>query len=64
VFRDGADFVHVFLNLAADDAVVLTGTPAFQAFAKGVPERTLAPPDQILISAELVDSYGFQAPRT
>jgi hypothetical protein len=36
LFRDGVDFVHLFVNLRDDDSGVLTDLPTFQAFAKNV----------------------------
>ena len=36
LFRDGQDFVHLFVNTAADDSDALTELPSFKAFAKDV----------------------------
>lgn len=59
LLRDGNDFTHVFLNLKADDAAVLTETPAFKAFSKEIKERCEVQPDAQRVAATLVDSYGF-----
>ena len=60
LFRDGNDFIHVFLNLKADDAAVLTELPAFKAFGEGAKERYEAEPNVTRLAATLVDSYGFR----
>jgi len=59
LFRDGDDFLHVFLNLKDDDSASVTELPTFKAFGQNISERTLAPPDTTRLSVSLVDSYGF-----
>lgn len=59
LFRDGVDFVHLFVNLREDDAGVLTDLPTFQAFAKDVNDRSEAPPEPTRLSMKLLASYGF-----
>jgi hypothetical protein len=59
LFRDGNDFIHVFLNLRADDPAPVTELPAFKAFSQEIKERCEVQPDANRIIASLVDSYGF-----
>ena len=59
LFRDGDDFVHLFVNLQADDAGALTDLPSFKAYAENVLERCEAPPEQTRLSVRLLDSYGL-----
>ncbi|HKE93417.1 MAG TPA: hypothetical protein VKB34_03855 [Povalibacter sp.] len=61
LFRDGNEFVHVFLNLKEDDGAPVTGLSAFKAFEKGMTERCEVPPDVTRLAVKLVDSYGFGA---
>ena len=60
LFRNGADFVHVFINMAREDSEVLTGLPSFKAFSEGAAGRYLAPPEVTRLDLNLVDSYGFR----
>jgi len=59
LFRDGVDFVHVFVNLREDDSSAVTELPSFKAFAKAIEARCAAPPDQMRLSVGLLASYGF-----
>lgn len=59
VFRDGADFVHLFVNLREDDSAAVTELPTFKAFAKDVDDRSEASPEITRMSLELVASHGF-----
>jgi hypothetical protein len=59
LLRDGNDFIHVFLNLKADDAGVLTELPTFKSFQKDIKERCEVEPNATRLAATLVDSYGF-----
>ena len=61
LFRDGNEFMHVFLNLKADESAAVTELPAFKAFEKGIVERCEVPPKATRVAAQLVDSYGFGA---
>jgi quinol monooxygenase YgiN len=63
LFRDGDQFIHVFLNLKADESAPVTELPAFKAFEKGVAERCEAPPNVTRLATQLVDCYGFGASR-
>jgi hypothetical protein len=59
LFRDGDNFVHVFVNLRGDDSGVLTDLPSFKAFSEGGSDRHVAPPEIIRLDLKLVESYGF-----
>lgn len=61
LFRDGNEFVHVFVNLKADDAAPLTELPAFKTFTAGIEERCEVQPTPMRLAAQLVESYGFRA---
>jgi quinol monooxygenase YgiN len=61
LFRDGVDFVHLFVNGQADDSDVLTELPAFKAYAKNVLERCEKPPEVTRLSLNLLDSYGLSS---
>jgi hypothetical protein len=64
LFRDGNEFVHVFLNLKADESAPVTDLPAFKAFEKGILERCEVPPKPTRMAANLVDYFGFGAAAT
>ena len=59
LFRDGMDFVHVFINLQADDSNALTELPSFKAYAKDIIERCQEPPEQTRLGVRLLESYGL-----
>jgi hypothetical protein len=59
LFRDGLDFVHVFINTKADDSNALTEIPSFKAFAKEASGRCEAPPDVTRLDLHLLESYGL-----
>lgn len=59
LFRDGAEFVHLFVNAAADDSAAVTELPSFKAYAKGVADRCEAPPEPLRFSLSLLESYGL-----
>jgi hypothetical protein len=59
LFRDGADFVHLFVNAETDDASALTELPSFKAYAKDVLARCEAPPEQTRLRLRLLESYGL-----
>jgi hypothetical protein len=63
LFRDGPDFLHVFLNLKDADADVLTGLPSFKAFSAGGSERYESAPEILRLDLGLVEAYGFTAAR-
>ena len=59
LFRNGADFVHLFVNLRDDESDSLTELPAFKAFTQDIGERYETPPEPLRLSVNLLDSYGF-----
>ncbi|NYT42895.1 hypothetical protein HZY97_19130 [Sphingomonas sp. R-74633] len=61
LFRQGDEFVHVFLNLAEDSSEALTGMPSFQAFEAGMADRVLAAPAVTRLAVERIGSYGLPA---
>jgi hypothetical protein len=60
LFRDGNEFVHVFLNLKEDESAPVTALPAFKTFEEGIPDRCDVPPKATRMAVRLVDSYGFR----
>jgi hypothetical protein len=61
IFRDGLDYVHLFINTRADDSGPLTDLPSFKAYAKDVAARCEAPPEVTRLSVRLLESYGLRA---
>jgi hypothetical protein len=61
LFRDGDEFIHVFLNLKEDASAPVTELPTFKAFEAGVVDRCDVPPKATRLAVQLVDSYGFRA---
>lgn len=61
LLRHGDDFLHLFLNLAADDADGLVELQSFKAFTAAGGDRWAAPPDLARHSMQLVDAFGFEA---
>jgi hypothetical protein len=59
LLRDGNEFIHLFVNLKADDAAPVTELPAFKAFSQEIKERCEVEPNATRHIATLVDSYGF-----
>jgi hypothetical protein len=59
LFRNGSDFVHLFVNLHGEDSDALTELPTFKAFSKEGPDRWEAPANVTRLSLNLVDSYGL-----
>ena len=59
LFRDGNEFIHVFLNLNEDESAPVTELPTFKTFERGVVERCEVPPKATRLAVQLVDSYGF-----
>lgn len=59
LFRDGNEFLHVFLNLKEDASAAVTELPSFKAFQKGITERCEEPPKPTRLAVELVEAYGF-----
>ena len=61
VLRQGDEFVHVFLNLEADDSDGVTELKSFKAFGDNASERWLAPPEIFRHSMQLIGAFGFEA---
>ena len=59
LFKDGLEYVHLFVNTAADDSDALTDLPSFKAYAKDVTARCEAPPQVTRLSLRLLESYGL-----
>ncbi|MET0307131.1 MAG: hypothetical protein ABW023_00360 [Sphingomonas sp.] len=61
LFRQGDEFIHVFLNLAEDDSDAVTELPSFKAFQADLLARCTVPPAPVRQSVERIDSYGLPA---
>ena len=59
LFRDGPEFLHLFVNLKGDDSSPVTELPTFKAFSRDIAERCEASPQTTRLSLPLVASYGF-----
>jgi hypothetical protein len=64
LFRNGAEFVHLFVNLEADDASQVTELPTFKKYTQNILERCEAPPEPLRLSLQLLDSYGLSGADT
>jgi hypothetical protein len=54
---DGVSFMHVVSHEAGEGSNALTSLPAFQAFAAGVKERCVEPPQRTELTE--IGSYGW-----
>lgn len=59
LFKNGLDFVHLFVNTKDDDASVLVELDSFKAYSKEVGERTTAPPEIMRLDCALLEGYGL-----
>jgi len=59
LFRNGPDFVHLFVNLRDDESDSLTELPAFKAFVQDIGDRYETPPEPLRLSLNMLASYGF-----
>jgi hypothetical protein len=59
LFRDGLDFVHLFVNTESEDATVLTEMDSFKTYSKDVADRCEAPPEVTRFALTLLESYGL-----
>ncbi|MGH6880489.1 hypothetical protein [Hypericibacter sp.] len=59
LFRNGDEFVHLFVNAEADDSSAVTDLPSFKAYAKDITARSEAPPEPMRLSFRLLESYGL-----
>ncbi|MCE9650452.1 MAG: hypothetical protein K8R18_12595 [Parvibaculum sp.] len=60
LFRNGEEFVHLFVNFEADDSSALTELASFKAYSKEVIGRCTQPPEATRLSLQLLDSYGLR----
>ena len=63
LFRDGLDFVHLFVNAEADDSNAVTELASFKAFTSDINARCEAPPETTRLALNLVESYGLTTAR-
>jgi hypothetical protein len=61
LFRDGNEFVHLFVNFETDDSSPVTELASFKAFTSGINERCDEPPQTTRLALNLVESYGFSS---
>ena len=59
LFRDGAEFLHLFVNTRDDSSDPVTELPAFKAFQKDILSRCVEPPNATRVNFGLVDTYGL-----
>ena len=59
LFRDGVEFVHLFVNTEDDDSSPVTELPSFKVYAKDIVERCEAPPEATRLRLRLLESYGL-----
>jgi hypothetical protein len=59
LFRNGLEFVHLFVNLKDDDSSPVTELPSFKAYVKDIVERCEAPPESTRLTLQVLDTYGF-----
>ena len=59
LFRIDDEFIHLFVNLAADNSDAVTETSAFHAFQADLAKRSSTPVQPTRLSVELIDSYGL-----
>ena len=59
LFRDGQEFLHLFVNLKDDDSSPVTELPTFKQFSRDIAARCTKPPEATRFALELVESYGF-----
>jgi hypothetical protein len=59
LFRDGEDFLHLFVNLKSDDSTAVTELASFKAYVKDIESRCETPPQATRLALALKDAYGF-----
>jgi hypothetical protein len=64
LFRDGADFIHVFINRRSDDSSAVTELPSFKVYARDILGRCEAPPEQTRLGVHLLEAYGLAGDST
>jgi hypothetical protein len=61
LFRNGREFIHLFVNPVADDSAAVTGLPAFKTYQKDLAARCEAPVQVLRLGVDMLDSYGLSA---
>jgi hypothetical protein len=59
LFRNGREFIHLFVNAATDDSTVVTELPAFKTYQKDLAARYEAPVEVLRLGVDMLDSYGL-----
>jgi len=59
LFRDGSEFLHLFVNFNDDDSSPVTELPTFKTFSRDIAARCDRAPETTRFALELVESYGF-----
>ncbi len=59
LFRNGAEFVHLFVNAEADDSDALTTLPSVRAYMKDFDARCEKPVEVTRLCLDLLESYGL-----
>jgi len=59
LFRNGLDFVHLFVNTTSEDAEALTELDSFKTYSREIADRCEAPPEISRLALNLLESYGL-----
>jgi hypothetical protein len=59
LFRNGLDFVHLFINTASEDASALVELDSFKTYSRDIAGRCEAPPEINRLALNLLESYGL-----
>ncbi len=59
LFRNGTEFLHLFVNTATTDATMLVDLPSFKAYGEKVSTRCEAAPVPERYELTLLESYGL-----
>jgi hypothetical protein len=59
LFRIEDEFIHLFVNLAADNSDAVTDASAFHAYQADLAERCTTAVQPTRLSVEMIDSYGL-----
>ena len=61
LFRDGDEFIHLFVNLADDSADLVTEMSSFHAYQSDLASRCTSTPEITRLRVQMIDSYGIGA---
>lgn len=61
VFRDGQDFLHVYINFQDGDEGGIVDLPTFKAFTKDGSDRWVGAADVQRRDMQLIGAYGVEA---